>query len=97
MFLVVFDSVSPDETGHAVYIRATADELRDEQSVQAALDCIAARKKEHPKRAAEFLGEHPWRVYQAVPQTVWTNVVNMTDGQFVDERTIIDIESLGPF
>ncbi|HEY1307385.1 MAG TPA: pyridoxamine 5'-phosphate oxidase family protein [Vicinamibacterales bacterium] len=96
VFLVVFDAASSDQSGHAVYIRATAHELSDEAAVQAALDCLASRKKGKPKPAAEFLGEHPRRVYEAVPETIWTNVVKMENGHYFDERVVVDIQSLRP-
>ena len=94
VFLVVFDSTCPDQSGQAVYIRAAAHELRDQSDIQAALDCIARRKQEQPKPAAEFIGAHPRRVYEAVPSEIWTNVVKMENGHYFDERVPIDRQSL---
>ena len=92
VFLVLFDSTANDGTGHAVYVRAKACELLDEASVTAALDCLAKRKNEPPKAAAEFLGAHPRRLYQAVPEEMWTNVVKQEDEHYFDERVVIDLK-----
>lgn len=96
VFVVVFDSTAPDESGRAVYVRATAHELRDEAAIQHALDCLALRRQEKPKHAADFVGTPLRRIYKAVPETMWTNVVKMEEGHYFDERVVIDPQSLGP-
>jgi len=47
-----------------------------------------------PRPAAEYLPPHTRRVYEAVPERVWTNVVQEADGQVSDERILIDWASI---
>jgi len=90
VFIVIFDSIAADASGHAVYIQALARELTDETSVAHALRVIANRKGERVKAAQDFLGPHPRRVYRADPYAVWTNVVEQRDGHYFDVRVEID-------
>jgi hypothetical protein len=91
VFIVVFDSAERDASGRAVYVRASARELTSEAEIKRALDCLAARKRERPKEPADFVGTHPRRVYEAVPSSVWTNVVKQQAGHYFDERVAIDL------
>jgi nitroimidazol reductase NimA-like FMN-containing flavoprotein (pyridoxamine 5'-phosphate oxidase superfamily) len=91
VLLVIFDSTRPDDTGHAVYVRGRARELRDEASIATALQCLAARRNESPPPAGEFMPPQPRRVYEAVASEVWTNVVQERDGHIVDERVTVDL------
>jgi hypothetical protein len=86
VFLVVFHSTKPDAGGGAMYIRATAREPVDEASIRTALACLASRKNEAPKPHADFTGVHPRRAYQAVPDAIWTNVLEEESGYYFDER-----------
>ena len=95
VFLVVFDSTQPDQSGGAVYMRATASELTDETSIRGALAYLARRKNEPPKPLADFRSPQRRRVYQAVPDAVWTNVLKEEDGYYYDERIDIDLMRLG--
>jgi hypothetical protein len=91
VFLVVFDPTQPDESGSGVYIRATARELGDEASIRVALALLAKRKNRSPQPAADFTGPQPRRVYEAVPEGIWTNVLNEEGGYYFDERIDIDL------
>jgi general stress protein 26 len=91
VMFVVFDSTAPDQTGQAVYIRGTARELVDEQAIDVALKCLAERKNEPPKISSDFTGPHPRRVYAAVPDAIWTNVVIEQSGHYFDERVDVDV------
>ena len=44
-----------------------------------ALGCLAIRKNEPPKPPADLIGPHPRRVYEAVPEAIWTNVLKLDD------------------
>jgi nitroimidazol reductase NimA-like FMN-containing flavoprotein (pyridoxamine 5'-phosphate oxidase superfamily) len=88
--LVVFDSRADDDSGHAVYVAATARELTDAAEIGTALERLAKRRGKPPKPAEDFTGTHPRRVYAAVPHTLWTNVVHERDGHVFDERVVID-------
>jgi hypothetical protein len=91
VFLLVFDSTEPDQSGQAVYISGIARELQDVSAIKHALDCLAARRGERPKSAADFMGSHPRRVYAMVPDMMWTNVVKNKDGHYFDERVAIEL------
>lgn len=91
ILLVVFDSIASDQTGSAVYFRGKARELAEGVSVKRALDCLARRKNDVPKTPADFAAPYPRRVYQAVVDTIWTNVVKEADGHYFDERVVIDL------
>jgi len=86
VLLVVFDSVTDDHTGHAVYVRGKAVEINDEATLTHALECMARRKQEPSKAAADFLPPHERRMYKVEPETIWTNVVEIRDGHYVDGR-----------
>jgi hypothetical protein len=90
VFIVIFDSIAADASGHAVYIPALARELTDETSIADALKVLADRKGEPVKSAQDFLGPHPRRVYRADPSAIWTNVVKQRDGHYLDVRVEID-------
>ena len=62
VFLVIFDSTQPDESGAAVYVRATARELLDGPAIQVGLEDLAKRKNERKKASADFMEPHPRRV-----------------------------------
>jgi uncharacterized pyridoxamine 5'-phosphate oxidase family protein len=91
VFLVVFDSTMADQSGQALYIRATARELNDETSIAVALDCLARRKNEPSKAPGDFIGRQPRRVYQAVPDEIGTNVIKEEHGHEFDERVVVDL------
>jgi hypothetical protein len=91
VLLVVFDSMRPDASGHAVYVRGRARELGDEASVTKALQCLAERRHESAPQAGEFMAPQPRRVYEAVADEVWTNVVKEGDGHIFDERVRVDL------
>jgi hypothetical protein len=91
ILLVVFDSTALDQNGHGVYLRGTAQELNDGAAIDKALACLATRKQEAPKPSADFVDPHPRRVYEAVIETAWTNVVSKANGHYFDERVVIDL------
>jgi len=92
VMLVVFDSITPDASGHAVYVRAKARELTDETSIRRALDALALRKGRPLGPATDFMAAHPSRVYEAVPEQFWTNVLRHQAGHYFDERVTIDLK-----
>jgi len=91
VMLVVFDSTVPDASGHGVYVRATARELIDAGSIERALLALAARRDEPVKPAADFLAPHTQRVYEAVAEEVWTNVVQQEGVYYFDKRIPIEL------
>jgi hypothetical protein len=87
--IVVFDSTAADRTGSAVYIEAKATEVVDKSEISAALAALAKRRDESPKPVDDFGGASSQRVYAAVANRVWTNVVHERDGHVMDERVEI--------
>lgn len=96
VFLAIFDSTGPDQSGRGVYARATARELSDPLEIERALRALAARKGEPAKPVHDHVVPQPRRVYEAVPDTMWTNRLHHEDGNYYDERVPIDINALQP-
>jgi hypothetical protein len=94
--LVIFDSASLDESGHAVYVQAHATELSQVSDVERAARQLAARQGKPPRLSADFLGESVERLYVASPDVVWTNVVKEIDGRIHDERVRVDLSAPWP-
>jgi hypothetical protein len=69
-------------------IVATARELSGHASIEAALKCLGKRKNEPPKAASDFTGTHPRRVYEAIADVFWTNVLTKEEGHYFDERVV---------
>lgn len=88
VFLVIYDSTVPEGTGEGVYIQAKAYELTDEEEIEIALGYLYKRKGQDSKKRKpeEFLGDHPRRVYKAVPEKIWMNDVGDVNGNYVDKR-----------
>ena len=39
-----------------------------------------------PKKAEEFLGDYPRRVYKAIPEKFWINGNDKINGNYIDTR-----------
>lgn len=91
VFLSVYDSTVPEGTGVGVFILAKAYELGDEKEILHALGHLYGRKNKTPRRAEEFLGKHPRRVYKAVPEKFWLNGAGKVNGNFIDTRVEVDL------
>jgi hypothetical protein len=92
----VFDSRADDNTGHAVYVRATARELSEEAEIAAGLEKLACRRNESPKSPIDFMPPRPQRMYEAVLEAAWTNILREQDGSYFDERVVVRLKSIGP-
>lgn len=93
VFLVIYDSRVPEGTGEGVYVQAKAHELIDQQEIEKALSLLYARKNQDPKKrkAEEFLGDYPRRVYKAIPEKVWINASKRINGNYIDKRVEINL------
>lgn len=91
VFLVVYDSTKQWGQGKAVYIRAQAYELTDEEELTKALEYLGKRTGEDMGPVEKFLGTAPRRVYKAVPKQMWMNKNTEIDGRRVDIRVEIDL------
>jgi len=95
VFIVVYDSTVPEGTGEGVYFKATAYELTDEKEILEALEVLDKRVGKIKERSAsEFLGDFPRRVYKAVVEKVWVNADGEINGNYVDTRLEVNLESL---
>lgn len=94
VFLVIFDSTVPEGTGRGVYIQAKAHMLTEKNEIARALGYLDGRvhKKKDPRtRVDEFRGNHPRRVFQAVPEKVWVNDGGEVNGHYIDVRIEVDL------
>jgi hypothetical protein len=89
--LVVFDSTVPDAGGHGLYVRATARELTEALAIERGLQALAARRQEPVSPVTDFLAPHARRVYEAVAEEVWTNVIQHEGAYYFDERVLIQL------
>jgi uncharacterized protein YhbP (UPF0306 family) len=92
IFIVIYDSTVPEGTGEGVYIKAKASMLTDEKEILDALAVLDKRVGKTKKRkASDFLGEYPRRVYKAVPIKFWMNIDDEINGNYIDNRVEIKI------
>ncbi len=91
VFLVIYDSTVPEGKGEGVYIKAKAQELTDIREIEAAAERHYARKNKTPRKAEEFLGDYPRRMYKAVPEQAWVNLDADVKGNHIDTRKEITL------
>lgn len=93
IFLVIYDSTVPQGAGEGVYVKAKAQELREEKEIREALALLYTRKNEDPqkRKPAEFLGNYPRRVYKAVPEKFWMNSDGNVSGNYIDTRVEVKL------
>ena len=93
VFFVIYDSTVPEGTGEGVYVQAKAEILTDVKEIEYTLSLLYTRKGADPQKRnpQEFLGDHPRRVYKAVPEKVWMNAEGDIDGEYVDKRVEVHL------
>jgi hypothetical protein len=92
VFIAMYDSTVPEGKGNGLYIQATAVEVEDVVIVRAAR---AIKKGPGNDDSGDFLGDAVRRVYQATPQRIWVNSVEIKDGRFVrDLRVEVPLDEL---
>lgn len=91
VFLVVYDSSSPEGEGKGAYILAEARELTDAAEIEEAMKHHYGRKNKTPRKVEEFMGDYPRRMYKAEPTQLWVNSDGTIDGNFIDVRTEIPL------
>ncbi len=91
VFLVVYDSSVSEGDGRGAYILAEAHELSEAAEIEEAMKYHYGRKKKAARKAEEFMGEFPRRMYKAEPKQLWINHDGTIDGNFVDLRTEIPL------
>lgn len=92
VFIAIYDSTVPEGTGEGVYIQAKAYELSDEKEITNASRYHYGRKNKQPRPASDFLGDQLIRMYKAVPEKIWTNTYEKTNGRNVDGRVGIQLK-----
>jgi len=93
VFIVIYDSTVPEGDGEGVYIEAKAVELTDPDEI---LNVRRIKKgQDYEGHPDEFLGDAVRRVYKAIPQRVWMNDAEVTDGVFIrDYRVDIPLDEV---
>ncbi len=96
VFLVIYDSTVQEGKGEGVYVQATASIVEEEEEVTRALTYLYTRKGDDPDKrtAEEFMGEHPRRVYKAVPEKMWINGNGDINGNYIDVRLPVNLPVL---
>ena len=74
VYLTCFDSTVLPGEGGGVYVQAQAGEMTDPVEISHAAELLYARKNKAVRKAEEFLGDSPKRMYKAAPQKFWINL-----------------------
>lgn len=96
LFVVIYDSTVPEGTGFGVYMKGTARQLdkNDAKEIEHAIKLLYRRKGKKPRKASEFLGTFPRRIYKFIPERIWVNGDGEINGNFIDIRIEITKEML---
>lgn len=96
VFIVIYDSTVPEGTGFGVYMKGEARQLdkNDVKEIKNAIKLLYARKGNKSRKASEFLGTFPRRIYKFVPERIWVNGDGEINGNFIDTRVEITKEIL---
>ncbi len=83
-FVVAYDSTPVGGPTNGVYMLGTAMELSDEETMHAAL--VFKDDPFNPSDGAQYLGDHPRRIYKFIPEKIWMNDDDSVNGDFIDIR-----------
>lgn len=91
VFIVIYDSTVPEGEGEGVYIQASASQVTDPEEI---LKIRRIKKGSHFEQSPDsFLGESIRYMYKAVPDRIWMNDAEISDGVFIkDFRVEIPLE-----
>lgn len=92
IFVTIYDSTIPTSTGVGVYLTGKAYELSNPVDIVIGLKCIYSRSKHKMKDVIMFLTSYPRRVYKFVPERAWINGEGEIEGNYIDNRTELDLE-----
>lgn len=92
-FIVIYDSTVPEGEGEGVYTEVNVEELSDPAEIARVR---RIKKGDNYVEAPDaFLGDAVRRVYKAVPQKMWVNDAEVTNGVFVrDFRNEVSVDEL---
>lgn len=91
IFIVIYDSTVPSENAWGVYIKARAFEVNDAEKDDEIAAAFAKDDPYDPPQGGQYLGDHPRRVYQAVPEKIWMNDSSTIDGNYIDTRKEVQL------
>lgn len=93
VFIVIYDSTVPEGDGEGVYIQANVEQVTDPDEI---LKVRRIKKGSHFEQSPDtFLGESIRYMYKAVPEKVWMNDAEVTDGVFIrDYRVDISLATI---
>ena len=94
VFVTIYDSIVPASTGFGVYFEGKAYELHNPKDILIAIKHIYKREKRKPRDVINFLKKYPRRAYTFVPERVWVNGEGEIEGNYIDNRTELDLSKL---
>jgi len=94
VFITIYNSTVQASTGFGVYFEGKAYELRNPKDILAGTMEIYRREKRKPRDIIQFLNKFPRRVYKFVPEKAWVNGEGEIEGNYIDNRTEIDLKTL---
>jgi len=94
VFATIYDSTVPASTGFGVYFQGKAHELSNPVEIIKGLKCHYSRSKHKMRDIVMFLTTYPRRVYKFVPEKVWINGSGEIEGNYIDNRTELDLKEL---
>jgi len=94
VFITIYDSTVPAGTGFGVYFEGKAYELDNPIEILAGLKEIYGREKRSPRDIVQFLKKFPRRVYKFIPERSWINGEGEIGGNYIDNRTELDLKKL---
>lgn len=94
VYITIYDSTIPASTGVGVYFQGKAYELSNPIDIVKGLTHHYGRSKKKMKDVMMFLTSYPRRVYKFVPERAWINGEGEIEGNYIDNRTELNLEEL---
>ena len=89
VFVVVYDSRTPEGQGEGLYLKMTAHAVTTAEDLATAQTIYDTAFFKHPFTHAQFDAECPQRIYRASPEAIWYNIDGKSKGHFVDRRKLL--------
>lgn len=94
VYITIYDSTIFSGQGVGVYFQGKAYELSNPIDIVKGLTHHYGRSKKKMKDVIMFLTSYPRRVYKFVPEKVWINGEGEIEGNYIDNKTELDLEEL---
>ncbi len=91
VYIVIFNSTAKPGSGEGVYIRAVAQEVKDESEIRKAHKLLWGKHVVPYWKIEQFFGNTPIRMYKAVPKKIWMNGEGRVDTHYVDTRDDVNL------